>query len=64
MTFYVIFELMTLFSQCVGYSNQMASTSGVGAKPIVFKFQSVWSKLRFYDDYIEIRDTDLGHTQT
>lgn len=31
-------------------------------KPIVFKFQGVPSKSRFHDDYPEIKDTDLGHT--
>ena len=31
-------------------------------KPIVFKFQGVLSKSRFQDDYAEIKDTDLGHT--
>lgn len=40
----------------------MASTSGVAPKLVVFKFQGIPSKLRFHDDYVEIRDTDLGHT--
>ena len=39
----------------------MASTSRVAPKHVVFKFQGVPSKLRFHDDYAEIRDPDLGH---
>lgn len=39
----------------------MVSTFGVATKPVMFKFQGVPSKSRFHDDYVEIRDTDLGH---
>ncbi len=42
----------------------MASSSDkkMAPKPIVFKFQCVLSKSRFQDDYSEIKDTNLGHT--
>ena len=42
----------------------MTSTSRekITPKPIVFKFQGVPSKLRFHDDHVEIKDTNLGHT--
>ena len=40
----------------------MASMSRVTPKPGVFKFQGVPSKSRFHDDYTEIQDMDLGHT--
>ena len=56
---YAISRLIMFLSQCVG--NQMASTSRVAPKPILFKFQGVPSKSRFHDDYIEIRATDLKH---
>ena len=40
----------------------MVSTSKETPKPIVFKFQGIPSKSRLHDDYVEIRDTDLGST--
>lgn len=40
----------------------MGSTSGTTTKPVAFKFQGVPSKSKFYDEYVHIRDTDLGHT--
>ena len=40
----------------------MASTSGVAPKPVMFKFQGIPSKSRFHDDYVEIKDTNLRHT--
>ena len=40
----------------------MASTSGVAAKPVTYKFQGVTPKSRLHDEYAEIKDTDLGHT--
>ena len=41
----------------------MASSSGekMAPKPVMFKFQGIPSKLRFQDDYTEIKDKDLGH---
>lgn len=32
-------------------------------KPGVFKFQGVPSKLRFHNDYPQIKDTNLGHNE-
>ena len=40
----------------------MASISRAAPKPIVFKFQGIPSKSRLHDDYAEIKDIDLGHT--
>ena len=40
----------------------MASTSGVAAKLVTYKFQGVTPKSRLHDEYAEIKDTDLGHT--
>ena len=39
----------------------MATTSGA-AKPVTYKFQGVTPKSRLQDEYTEIKDTDLGHT--
>ena len=40
----------------------MATTSGVAAKPVTYKFQGVTPKSRLHDEYAEIKDTVLGHT--
>ena len=40
----------------------MASTSEVAAKSVTYKFQGVTPKSRLQDEYAEIKDTDLGHT--
>ena len=42
----------------------MPSSSGekMAPKTFVFKFQGVPSKSRFQDDYFEIKDANLGHT--
>ena len=46
------------------HADIMASSSSekMAPKPVVFKFQGVPSKLRFHDDYVEIKEIDLGHS--
>ena len=39
-----------------------SSRKKMAPKPFVFKFQGMPSKSRFQDDYFEIKDTNLGHT--
>lgn len=40
----------------------MASTSRSAVKPVVYKFQGVTPKSKLLDEYAEIKDMDLGHT--
>ena len=55
-------KLMSILCADIMASSLVSSGDKMALKPIVFKFQGIPSKSRLKDDYLEIKDIDLGHT--